>query len=389
MRHTCSTLTILSSVLAGALAVGCGAAEDGDKTLDGAPELAAVEMRLTGDPESEGIATENDAIDAETLATDELETLSTDPKGAADPDDRGIAGDLGSARAAVRELNESLREALVPIVAMVRDREPDKTIGNASIWGPVERGATEYRFLLRRTAPRRFGWRLEARTVQDDSAYELVAAGHVQVGERARRGVGAAGFDLDALGSVDPTVIARGRILVGFAHGSRGTTVRYALKSFSRSGQTDGIDALLGQVRLEGGVHRLRLAYHGNVDGTETSAEELVLARVRHTRGQGGRSDAIVTGGDVPASEVRIISECWEPGLGSVYRIVRICPGDGIGGERCTVSSSEGDVASCPGPFVNAELPPALAVGPMVDDQDPNAEVEAPDEVPEVEGVAD
>lgn len=388
MRHPSKTLTVLSRVLAGTFAIGCGAAAENDETLDGAPELAALEMRLTGDAESEGLAGQDDAVDPEALAADELETLST-AEGSAEPDETQTAGALGSARAAVRELNESLREALTRIVAMVRHRAPDTKIGNVAVWGPVERGGAEYRFLLRRSAPGRFGWRLEARALESDSAYEAVAAGRLQVGERARRGIGTAGFDLDALGSIDPTIAARGRILVGFAHGDRGTTVRYALKNFSRSGAGDGLDALLGQVRLAGGVHRLRLAYRGNVEGTETPAEELVVARVRHTRGQGGRSDAIVTGGDVPGTEVRVVSQCWDPSFGSVYRIVRSCPGDGIGGERCTVSSSEGDNLSCPAPFVDVELPPVDAEAPMVDDQDPNAEVNAPDEVPEIEGVAD
>ena len=383
MFHCPSSLKPLTFTAVASILIACGPTDDAsrEEALDGAPELAAVELRLTGDTSAEGLATEEDSVAPESLVADELEATTNEAVGAE------VAGALGSARTAIKELNQSMRDVLVSIAALVRNREADQELGDVKRWGPVERGATEYRFLLRRAAPLQFGWRLDARLIDSGADYQPVAAGILRRGLQARRGVGTMGFDLDTLGSLDPTVAARGKILAGFAHGERGTTVRYALQNFSRSGAPDGIDALVGQVHLDGGVGRVRLAYRGNVEGTETDAEELVLARVRHTRAEGGRSDALITGGDVPEAEVRLESQCWNANLTSVYRIVRSCPVDGIGAEACAVLSTDGDVAECASPFASAELPPLDPNEPMADDTDPNADLQAPTELPAIEGI--
>ena len=365
--------------LLAALATGCGAASDESTAdLEGVPELGAIELALTGDVEAEGLATEEDAVDPSTWIADELEAAANGAP----------ASDLDTARHAVRELNQALRDALVPIVAMVRNTPPDARIGAVRIWGPVERGATEYRFLLRHAAAGVYGWRLEARVADSEATFARVAAGRLTVGAVPRRGVGVVGFDLDALGALDATVAARGLVLAGFAHGELGTTVRYALRDFSRSEALEGIDALYDQVRLSAGVSRVRLAYRGDLAGSETSAEELVLARVRHQRGLGGRSDSLVSDGDVGDEEVRVVSQCWNAELESVYRVVRSCPLGEIAGEGCETLSSDGDVADCPSPFAEAELPPQTADEPMSDDQDPN-DVAVPSVMPDVEGVAE
>ena len=77
------------------------------------------------------------------------------------------------------------------------------------IWGPVVRGTTEYRFLLRAAIGHRFGWRLDARVEGSEAPYRHVAAGYLRTGLEPRRGIGGAGIDLNALGWVDPTVTAR------------------------------------------------------------------------------------------------------------------------------------------------------------------------------------
>lgn len=372
---------VLSLVTSSLLACGCGSETSNsevDDFAEGAPELAAVELRITGDPAAEELAVDEDAIDAEAFAADELAQVSIDDDASED------TADLRSARGAVRDLNQSLRRFLEPVVALVRETAPTERKGEVRVWGPVIRGATEYRFAIQRKAASRFAWLLDARVADSDTEYSHVAAGGLTVGLAARRGAGIAGFDLDALGAVDPTVVARGQLLAGFAHGKLGTTVGYALKSFSRDPEKKaGVDALIQQVHLAKEVNRLRLAYRGDVAGTPTEAEELVLARVRHARGVGGRSDAIVTGGDVPGTQAWVVSQCWSASLEQSYRIVRVCPGDGLGGESCTVQSTEGDVAACAAGYRKLELPPVDANEPMVDAEDPNGEVTVPEAMPE------
>jgi hypothetical protein len=346
--------------------------------LSGAPELAAVQLALTGSAEAEGAATEYDAIDVESLTADELEQLELR--------DWTDAVELGRARVAIKLLNESLREFLTPVVAMLRNTEPTHEAGALRMWGPVVRGATSYRFFLRNVSATRWGWRLDAKVADSADDFERVAAGEITVGARARRGTGKMGFDLSALAALDPTISARGKILIGFHHGVKGNSVAYALRDFSPSGDDDGVDALLRAVHLENGFNRVRLAYRGNVEGTATDAEEVVLARLRHRMDLGGRNDALVFAGDVAEGEVWVVSQCWAASLEGTYREVRSCPRDGIGGERCVSVSRIGDSSRCPTALREIELPPVDPNEKMDDRSDPNADVMPPDDVPDVHG---
>ena len=131
------------------------------------------------------------------------------------------------------------------------------------------------------------------------------------------------------------------------------------------------------------------MAFHGNLPETATAAEELVLARVRHHRGEGGRADLLVTGGDLAADEVWVVSECWSGALASTYRIVRECPADGIGGARCVERSSSGDPTACPRGLTLPELPPADAGAHMEDPESPEAELLPPTAMPDGEAPSD
>ena len=87
------------------------------------------------------------------------------------------------------------------------------------------------------------------------------------------------------------------------------------------------------------------------------------------------------------APEALVISQCWDGVLSSVYRVVLRCPGDGIGGETCTVAETEGTLANCLPELSAIELPPADPNEPSVDELDPNEQVEPPAEMPEIDGV--
>jgi hypothetical protein len=374
-RHAIS-LSMLCTLFVGCKSETTTMTED----LAGAPELAAVQIPLTGSAPSEGMATEDDAIDIESITADEL--AQVDVKESTD------AVELGRARGAIKRLNESLRDFLTPVVAMLRSTEPTYHAGALKMWGPVVRGATSYRFFLRKTSAVRWGWRLDARVADSEDDFVRVAAGEISVGVRERRGAGKMGFDLDALSTLDPTVTAKGKILVGFRHGELGSSVAYAVKDFARSQEDEGVDALLRAVHLENGFNRVRLAYRGNVEGTATDAEELVLARLRHRADLGGRSDALVLKGDVADGAIWVVSQCWSASLESTYREVRSCPTDGIGGDRCVSVSRTGDSQDCPTVLREIELPPEDANAEMSDDVDPNADVAPPNDIPEVEGDA-
>jgi hypothetical protein len=384
-----NTTSIRHCLALGALTLGalaCGMRNDDARRessfLAGVPEEAALQLSITDDSGSEALATEDDQVGA--VPSSELLGSLGQHLDAPGPDG------LARSREAVAELNQALRDFLQPIVALVRSQEPDQVEGNVAVWGPVVRGTTEYRFFVRKGLLRRFGWLLQARPDGSSAEYSNVAAGGIQVGAVLRRGRGVVGVDLDQLGDVDPTVHARGKLLAAFAHGPAGSVLAYGVKDFTREqGDTTPVDAAFQGVHLAGGFNRVRLAFHGNLPETASDAEELVLARVRHHRGDGGRADLLVTGGDIADGKLWVVSECWSAQLASTYRIVRECPGDGIGGERCVERSSSGEPSACGRDFAQPEFPPQDAQEHMDDPESPEVDLLPPVEMPNGDAPSD
>ncbi len=372
-RFTCAL-----AVLAGVSSSGCGSKPDASDDLDGAPEQAAFALSVSDDAASEGSATASDAIDPATAeVTSALDAVQQ-------AIDANVAPELANAREAVRDLNQALRHFMEPIVALVRDTEPSAVVGAVKTWGPVTRGATEFQFILRHGGQHHFGWVLEARPAGSSEAYLKVAAGGITVGYAKRRGVGTLGLDLDALASVDPTIVARGALLARFAHGKAGSIVGYRLRDFTADPQLHApVSALVQGVHIAGGYNRLRLAYRGNIAETATAAPELVLSRARFKRGVGGRADLLVSGGDVPDGRIWIVSECWNADLGAGFRVVRDCPGDGIGGERCSIVATSGDASACAELVAAPEFAPSDPEAAMSDPSSPEGDVTPPETMPD------
>jgi hypothetical protein len=69
--------------------------------------------------------------------------------------------------------------------------------------------------------------------------------------------------------------------------------------------------------------------------------------------------------------------------------VVRSCPLDGIAGERCTVTQTDGDIDNCPSLLREPELPPTDPTAPMSDAEDPNADAAPPDTMPTVDDTAE
>lgn len=363
--HGASKRAGISLVTAGCLAVACqlGASDD---LLDGVPEQAALQFQVTGAAELEGLATEEEFVDASALLAEELgQSLQ-------EGDDSSL---LRGSQGGVRDFNDALREMLEPVLALVRDgsAEPGRAVG---VWGPVTRGATEYKLTLRRGGFRRFGWKLEARAAGSEDGFIAVAAGALIRDGRPRRGVGTAGFDFDALGLVDPTRRARGRLLVGFAHGGVGATLAYRADEFTPDPARHApFDARLRAIAGTAGARSVRLAYRGNIADTASEAEELVLARARVRRAEGGRIDALLLEGDIASGKVWIKSECFDEDAKVTYATLRECELTSLSASRCTKMSETGERQACLPEFLEEELPPLDAT-----EEEPSgdASVEAP-----------
>lgn len=375
-KRSLFTSLVLVSGLGGCGARGEAERDEENADFDGVPELSAVQMGLTEDPELEGTATEDDAIDP-TAVADDIDLLDV-------PED--AAEDMVAGQHAIRQLNQGLRTFLAPIVKLVRTTAPDRQVGALKVWGPIAKDGVEYRLLVRNASNNRYAWRLDARAEEAGGAYERIALGVLVRGEEARRGKGALGVDLDALGELNSNVRARGKVLVGFRHGAAGTTVGYGLRDFTADPESKGgVDALLRGVHLKTGANRLRLAFRGDVEGSASAAEELVLARLRHLRGVGGRSDVVALGGDVPEGQLWVRSQCWTKGLAKVFSEVQLCPLEiPVDLSVCQVLETDGDVTACDKSLRDAELPPSDPEAPMEDAKDPNGDVEVPTDLDEL-----
>ncbi|MEO8900235.1 MAG: hypothetical protein ABI488_01435 [Polyangiaceae bacterium] len=364
--------------LSGSSLVACGSnkAGSGDEYLVGAPEESALQLGVTDDASSEGQASESDDVDAADEVAQSLgETTAALPA--------QVAPELAHCREAVRDLNQALRSFMQPIVALVRDTTPHASVANVKVWGPVTRGATEFRFVMHRGAARHFGWLLEARPDGTTDKFTNVAAGGITVGYTVRRGVGTVGIDLDALGALDPTVVARGTLFASFAHGPNGSALAYRLHGFTVDPALKaGVDAVVQGVHLKAGFNRERLAYYGNVADTASELPEFVLARARHLRGIGGRADLLATGGDIADGKVWVVSECWDASLKSAYRIVRECPSDSID-DTCPVIRSVGEASACAADVTDADLPPSDPNASMSDPESPEGDLTPPATMPD------
>lgn len=379
MKSVVSKGMYVSTMVLACCAAACGSREEGAvpaDELDGVPELAAVHMSLTDATDVEGAASDDDRIDLDAVA-DDLDLIVV-PEEAAE--------DLVAGQHAIRQLNDALRSFLGPVVKLVRNTEPSVRVGASRVWGPVTRGDVEYRLMVRHAAEGRFSWRLDARSTGAPSAFRRVALGRLVRGDEARRGKGGMGLDLDALAAIDDGVKARGKVLVGFRHGDAGTTLGYSLTSFTPDVDSKpAIDALLRGVHLKQGINRVRLAYHGDVAGSASDAQEFVLARLRHARGIGGRSDVIALGGDVPEGQIWVRSQCWSAKLAKTFAEVQLCPLETpIDLSACAVLETSGDVTACDKTLRDPELPPADPEAEMEDAKDPNADVEVPSEIDEL-----
>jgi hypothetical protein len=342
MRRTLAYV-VLSVGLCGVAACGSG-----DDFADATPETAALQLELTGDA-TEGLAT---ASDGESSA--------------------GVSGAvpeyLQHARDGIRALNDAVASVLKPVEqAVAADAAKKVPVGDTRTYGPYDQGAATFRFIIRRLAPKSYAWRTDAKPVGDpDTSYVTVMGGLFQLGDQPHHGTGGMGIDLDKLASVDADFHGNGQLLAGFAHVAGFKVLAYALHNFSPDVRTfDPIDAVYTGWKGPLGVAHVRLATYANVADSPTAAKELVLLHARWLPGIGGRADALVLGGDVPANHVYVVDSCWARDLTDVdgFYAIRDCQGDATS-QSCTVIKTAGALANCVKDAGDEELPSSNPMDP-------------------------
>jgi hypothetical protein len=339
------TLAILIPPLA---ALGCNANQE---FLNAAPETSALQLELTGG------------------AADGVATSSTGEVGASAQALGGgpVPEFLQHTRDGIAALNEAIADLLQPIEQAVAVTAATEATGDTRTWG-FQRGDATFRFIMKRLAPKSFGWLLVGKpNGAADSAYVAVMAGAIQLGDLPHRGRGILGIDLDQLAAIDDTFHGSGQLLVGFAHVAGFKVLAYGLHQFSSDvTRFDPVDAIFSGWRGPLGDAHVRLALYSNLADTATPAKELLLLHARWLPLVGGRVDAVVTAGDVPAGHVLLASSCFNADLDDGgphgFLAVRDCAA-GV----CTVIETAGAPANCAPDFGDEQLPPKDPMDPTLE----------------------
>ncbi|MFT5583079.1 MAG: hypothetical protein ACI9VR_000656 [Cognaticolwellia sp.] len=149
----------------------------------------------------------------------------------------------------------------------------------------------------------------------DDSEYVPVIAGEVDADSAEGTGSGRFAIDYDALNELDPNQSATGAYAVEYEVDESGVRGQAAFQNFSDNGG-EVFDALYRYDQVHGGQGEMDLGW--TTDGEDLGSELVWIVRSRWTEIGEGRSDSLVTGGELGES-FATASECWDNSFAPVY----------------------------------------------------------------------
>ncbi|HEX8434003.1 hypothetical protein, partial [Archangium sp.] len=288
----------------------------------------------------------------------------------------------------VKALNAALRDVVTRVVELSNGDVGEAQPGDVLVYGPKAGANATWRLKVKKTGDKRFAWKVEARPLNssDEAAYKLVAAGRLARGEKAHRGRGSLGVNLDNLKQVVPGSTGQGKLMASFAHtAGDDKALAYRLAGFTPNpANHDAVTgSFVGYKLMPSRITRLRVVGQKNLAQTATAAKENVVSTLRFKRGVGGRADVVVFGGDVAADRFYLGSACWDAQEQEKFKVLRYCT-RGTAGQRptCDQVSIVGTRAACPADaFLNDVDDPAQAPGTDSTTQEPGSP-EAPEDVP-------
>ena len=337
-----------------ALAAACGGAS-GDEFTDSVPDARGLSLEVT--------AASDEGVPAALYEGDE----ATAQESLSNPPDY-----LAKTRQAIKDLNAFVAKIVGPIGELVRETAKEKPeIGDAKVYGPKDKGNVTLLLTIKRKAAKKFVWKLEAKALGGpDTTYRIVAVGEFMKVDRAHRGRGVVGLDLDAWASVDTTSKAQGKLLAAFAHAGENKVLVYRLKGFTpnSTNQPPVSGAIYGH-RTASGEAVVRFASLADVVAGPNGAE-LFFGRLHWIPGVGGRADLFLPNrgangqppnGDVPSDKYFVARSCWDKAEQEGFKAVLACT-VGQGPLGCTVLVNEGSRSACK-PGVDNDNEPSESEG--------------------------
>jgi hypothetical protein len=220
-----------------------------------------------------------------------------------------------------------------------------------AVWGPYTDplSPNTWRLTVNRSAPHVYDYVLEARAkTADDSAFIAILTGHhaavVDVHGDQVEGLGNGNFSVDwdaaqTLPEHDRTV---GKAAFTYARPTWTDTVTIDVDFTGIKDQDNAeiYDAKYRYAATPGAGGDFQYAANRDVypgPGLTNTAKELLTIHSRWQETGAGRSDAQVNGGDVPATLVATVNECWDQNFASTFHNVSYDPTQNWGQETSCV----------------------------------------------------
>ena len=330
--------------LATLLAAACGSSTSTDPFQASVPDYGGLSLEATG-AASEGATLTSDGAALTGTSSSALTSSGLEF--------------LPAIRTAIHDLNQGVKQFFEPIGNLIASQGTDIVVGTSKTFGPQDKDGVTYLLTVRRIGEHRYAWKLEGKPAGADAtvAFTRLAVGTVFHAENdmAHRGRGQIGIDLDAFKTVKPAFAGQGKLYGAYSHydstdssGVAGDskTLIYVLSNFTiDASTTPPVSAAFVGHKNRAGIRGVRVLYYGDLPDFVGSPDlaELLLGRARFKPGVGGRADALVTGGDVPAGTLIYGAECWDMAETLTWKKVWSCTAPGV----CTVVSESGDRTAC------------------------------------------
>ncbi len=251
-----------------------------------------------------------------------------------DADEDGAADFYEVTADVTRTVNGFVGAVLFTLDELVNEVPPSSidAATHTATWGPWSRplDAMETQVVVTLDPEARSAtWAVEQWSKSDASGVIQVIHGEVDPGATREASSGRFTVDFDAMAALDPVKDDEGIFTVEYElrpDGAGGTA------SYVRT--SDGAVASYGYDRVQGGDGRMELLVVDDATGDPSLVETLAI-RSRWTWQGEGRSDVMLTGGDL-ADRVAHATQCWDASFSEVYWV------DDFGG-----FPEEGDPAAC------------------------------------------
>lgn len=291
-------------------AAACGPKDEGDGFREAVPSGDAVTIRVPDSGGSDGVLT------------------------------RAVLGQRAGLYKVTRDVSRAVNGGtgvMLGILWVIVQLPPTTVQGDTRSWGPWHGDSLaplEYRLDVTRDAQGEFDYVLNSRRrAGGDGAWTGIVNGHTHVGDGAR---GHIAFDFDAAHGLDADEHrAVGQMDAMFDTTQTPHSLDVMFANVSWLGERP-VDATYHYDVEADGAGAFRFTTQGDVNHNGSALEDLQV--LSHWKADGsGRSDATISGGDVPASVGRVIAtECWDATFGRNYYT-----------DSANIAPTEGNAADC------------------------------------------